>query len=293
MDERGKQLNILSLRENPEALERFACFFSAAWSRREFYRDCMKACLTSESPLPQWYLLENGEGETLGGAGLVISDFTARGDLWPWLCALFVGEKHRGQGYGAMLISHLKREAARLGYREIFLCTGHTGYYEKYGFAFLGNALEVSGESSRIYRAETLPDWEYLILAAEQRLSPRTLSPFLEAGGVASALLTERGSVYRGVCIDSACSLGMCAERAAASAMISAGESRVSKLVCLMRSGEPGLPCGACREFFMQLDPVNREMEILVSFQEGVPHTVKLGELLPSWWGETRFSPAP
>lgn len=277
--------NILSLRDAPEFLERFISFFAAAWSRKSFYRDCMEACLTSDNPLPQWYLLENGAGETLGCAGLVISDFTARGDLWPWLCALFIREEERAQGCGAFLISHLKREAARLGYRKIYLCTDHVGYYEKHGFTFLGTAREVSGESSRIYCAETLPDWEYLTLYAKNILSPRTLSPLVEAGGVAAALLTDRGNVYRGVCIDTACSLGMCAERAAAGAMISAGEQHVRKLVCLMRSGTPGLPCGVCREFFMQLDPANRAMEILVSFSDGV-RTVKLGDLLPAWWGE-------
>lgn len=275
---------IFSLRENPQDLQCFVDAFSSVWQRKEFYADCMRASLDSAFPLPQWYLLRNTDGDIAGGAGLVISDFTSRADLRPWLCALFVREEYRTRGCGALLIAHLKQEAARLSFREIFLCTDLIGYYEKYGFEFAGMARDLSGGVSRIYRAETLPVWDFLTLAAKQRQFPRKLSPFVEAGGVSAALLTDRGNIHIGVCIDTACSLGMCAERAAAASMISAGECRAVKLVCLMPSGAPGLPCGACREFFMQLAPENSGMEILVS-ASGCLRTVRLGDLLPSWWG--------
>ena len=115
---------------------------------------------------------------------------------------------------------------------------------------------------------------------AKTKLLPRNVSPFVEAGGVAAALLTEAGNVYAGVCIDTACSLGMCAERNAAASMITNGERRVVKLACLMGNGSPGMLCGACCEFLMQLDPQNRDIEILVSYPD--VHTVKLGDLMPS-----------
>lgn len=98
--------------------------------------------------------------------------------------------------------------------------------------------------------------------------------------------MTVRGRVYTGVCIDSACSLGMCAERNALASMITAGEEPVDKLVCLMPDGEPGLPCGSCREFLMQLDARNRQMKILRSRSDF--RSVSLEELLPMWWGEKR-----
>lgn len=121
-------LRILSLRETPRELERFIRYFSARWRNEALYRDCMTACLNSDSPLPQWYLLLNAKEEIIGGAGLIISDFTARGDLWPWLCALYIEEAYRGHAYGARLIAHVKREAARLGYRKLHLSTEHVGY---------------------------------------------------------------------------------------------------------------------------------------------------------------------
>ena len=62
-------------------------------------------------------------------------------------------------------------------------------------------------------------DFEALVRAAEETLNPRALSDSAEAGSVAAALVTDRGNVYRGVCIDTPCSMGFCAEHAAIAAM--------------------------------------------------------------------------
>ena len=118
---------------------------------------------------------------------------------------------------------------------------------------------------------------------AKRALRPRVLSPFAEAGGVAAALLTEGGNVYLGVCIDTACSLGMCAERNAIANMITNGEHEINKLVCVAEGGRVAMPCGACREFFMQLGRDSANIEILTDL-DGLK-TITLGELLPNWWG--------
>ena len=51
--------------------------------------------------------------------------------------------------------------------------------------------------------------------------------------------------------------------------------------------GGSGMPCGACREFFMQLDERNGEMEILTDYDSR--ETVRLKELIPEWWGRERY----
>lgn len=130
-------------------------------------------------------------------------------------------------------------------------------------------------------------DWETLIERAHAVQNPREISPFVEAGGVAAAILTESGNIYTGVCIDTACSLGMCAERNAVANMITNGEHCIKKLVCIMGSGQAGMPCGACRELLMQLAPENAEIEILADC--GTMKTVRLKELVPDWWGKARF----
>ncbi len=108
----------------------------------------------------------------------------------------------------------------------------------------------------------------------------------MQAGLVAAAIMTKRGNIFTGVCIDTASSLGMCAERNAMANMITNGENEISKLVAVMWDGSVGSPCGACREFMMQLSNNSKEIEILINLKER--KTVKLGELIPDWWGDKR-----
>ena len=92
--------------------------------------------------------------------------------------------------------------------------------------------------------------WEELYAAARAVQRGREISPFMEAGGVAAAIRTKAGNTYVGVCIDTASSLGMCAERSAMANMITRGESRIDKVVAVMSDGKVGPPCGACRQCY-------------------------------------------
>ena len=129
--------------------------------------------------------------------------------------------------------------------------------------------------------------WNTLYEKALAVQNGRAISPFVEAGGVAAAILTRSGNIYVGVCIDTACSLGMCAERNAIANMITNGECEIDKVVAVMSDGRVGSPCGACRELMMQLSDKSGEIEILTSM-DGYT-TVRLGELMPDWWGKSRF----
>ena len=79
----------------------------------------------------------------------------------------------------------------------------------------------------------------------------------------------------------------MCAERNAIANMITNGESRIDKVVAVMADGSLGAPCGACREYMMQLDTDSGAIEILLDLE--TKKTVKLKELIPNWWGRKRF----
>ena len=129
--------------------------------------------------------------------------------------------------------------------------------------------------------------WEELYTAARKVQNARAISPFIDAGGVAAALLTKAGNIYTGVCIDTAASLGMCAERNAMACMITHGESRIEKILAVMPDGKIGPPCCVCREFMMQLDRDSGEIEILLDYE--ARETVRLKELVPQWWGYDRF----
>lgn len=130
-------------------------------------------------------------------------------------------------------------------------------------------------------------DWDLLYKAAKSVQNDRVLTPFIEAGGVAAAILSETHQVHTGVCIDTASSLGMCAERNAISTMITQGEHKIKKVVAIMPDGQVGPPCGACREYMMQLDANSGDIEILLDYT--TKQTMTLKELVPHWWGYERY----
>ena len=128
--------------------------------------------------------------------------------------------------------------------------------------------------------------FEELIEKATQVLNPRQLSSTAEAGSVAAAILTNSGNIYTGICIETACSMGFCAEHAAAAAMLTAGESHIVKMVAINKRGNILPPCGRCREFISQLNDHNIKAEVLINRQRAV----KLIDLLPYDWREAKFS---
>ena len=129
--------------------------------------------------------------------------------------------------------------------------------------------------------------WDKLYIAARKAQSKRKLSPLIEAGSVSAAILSAKGNIYTGVCIDTACSLGMCAERNAIANMITNGENQIIKIVAVMSDGKAVMPCGACREFMMQLDKTSGEIEILRDYE--TKKVIRLKSLTPEWWSTDKM----
>ena len=92
----------------------------------------------------------------IGSYGLIVNDFISRQDLWPWLVALYIEENERGKGFGSYLLEHGRAESAKLGFKILYLSTGHVGYYEKYGWRYIGHGYDVDGEATRIYEANSI-----------------------------------------------------------------------------------------------------------------------------------------
>lgn len=149
-------INIKSIRENPEYLERGIDYFYAKWKiDKRIYADCISNSITTNSPLPRWYLMLK-EDEIIGSYGLITNDFISRQDLFPWLCALFVEETERNKGLGGKLLEHGRKQAGALGYKKLYLSTDHIGYYEKYSWKHIATGFHPWGAESRIYESETI-----------------------------------------------------------------------------------------------------------------------------------------
>ena len=106
---------------------------------------------------------------------------------------------------------------------------------------------------------------------------PQNISEQISAGSVGCAVLAKSGNIYTGVCIDTECSLGMCAERNALSTMITNGECDVDMIIAVNKNGKVLPPCGACREFMWQLNN-SKDIKVIID-NEGT--IASLSDLMP------------
>lgn len=133
-----------------------------------------------------------------------------------------------------------------------------------------------------------------LIAHAASLLNPRTTTDGRLMGDVAATLLTDAGTAFSGVCIDTGSGTGFCAEHAAIAAMVTAGESRIATIVAVWRDERTGQlfvvpPCGRCREFIRQIDEANLETNVVLDRTT----TRKLHELLPFHAWPMPLAPEP
>src|SRR5881296_3221683 len=120
-----------------------------------------------------------------------------------------------------------------------------------------------------------MTDSELINIAAKLAGEFRT-SDDCVAGGIAAALVTPMGRVYTGICVDTSCSLGFCAEHAAVAEMLKARESEIDTIVAVCGS-EIVLPCGRCRELIRQINAANTATRVIIA----PGRVATLSELLP------------
>ena len=135
--------------------------------------------------------------------------------------------------------------------------------------------------------------WQIMYEKAKKEYHPEEVSPFIMAHHVVCAIEAENGEIYTGFCIEGASGvIALCAERIAALNMyMQSGQTVIKRLIAFRDNppkGEGGMPCGACREFLLQLSDKNKDIEILTDFE--TRKTVKLIDLMPGWWGWKRYN---
>ena len=237
------------------------------------------------------------DGRAIGAVELLLNgrtDLSDRDDeceLGYWLGKPFWGRGIMPEAAGELL----RRAFEELGMRKVWC-----GYYEgnakskrvqeKLGFVYQWTREGVdvpllhekrTGHVNAMTRERWV--WTRLHAAAKAVQNGRKISDYVEAGGVAAAILSGSGQIYTGVCVDSCSTLGICAERSAVFAMLTNGEQEIRKVLAIMPDGRTGAPCGACRELMVQLMPEGYgDIEIMLDYAQD--RVVTLGELTPAWW---------
>ena len=122
-------------------------------------------------------------------------------------------------------------------------------------------------------------DNELIRRAAEFR--SRAYAPY-SGFAVGAALLAASGRVYGGVNVENASyPVGICAERAAVAAAVTAGEREFEALAGIADSPAPCAPCGMCRQMLMEF-PLKR---IILANTAGAVRILTPAELLPHAFG--------
>ena len=237
------------------------------------------------------------DGKAIGAIELKLNghtDLTERDDeceLGYWL-----GKPFWGKG----IMPEAAREILRHAFEDIGMQKVWCAYYdgntkskrvqEKCGFRYQWTTKDVdvplmhekrTGHVNLLTKDTWL--WARLFEAAKSVQNGRKISDYVEAGGVAAAILSSSGKIYTGVCVDTCSTLGICAERNAIFNMLTNGEQEIRKVLAVMSDGRTAAPCGACRELMVQLMPESyKDIEIMLDYEN--EKVVTLGELTPEWW---------
>lgn len=140
----------MTLRERPELKDKVAEWFHCKWGvPKQAYLECMESYLNHETEYG-WYLCLDAD-RIIGGLGVIENDFHNRKDLTPNVCAVYTEEAYRGKGIAGQLLDLVAKDMKDKGIAPLYLITGHTSFYERYGWEFLTMVQEDSGELTRMY----------------------------------------------------------------------------------------------------------------------------------------------
>ncbi len=97
---------------------------------------------------------------------------------------------------------------------------------------------------------------------------------------VGAALLTEKGTIYRGCNVENVSyGLTICAERVAIQTAVAAGERDFKAVAIVTGAATPASPCGACRQVLAEFG--SDLQVVLPGADDGAPSVRPLSEYLP------------
>lgn len=145
------ELRYITLRDWPEGKETAAKWFHSKWRvPEEAYLECITDYINGKTELG-WYLCLDGDN-IAGGLGVIENDFHPRKDLRPNICAVYTEEPYRLRGIAGHLLNMAVEDLRSKGISPVYLVTGHTSFYERYGWEYLC-PIRCDGEEedSRMY----------------------------------------------------------------------------------------------------------------------------------------------
>ena len=147
----------LPVRDWPEAKEEIAAWFRDRWpDAPEAFRESIIDCLGTETGIPQWYVVVRGS-RIVAGCGVVGKPCQGRKEPTPHVCAVYVDKEFRNRGIAGFLLQTVCDDMAAMGVGTLYLLTELSGFFERYGWQFLGPVRGDDGKLSRLYAHHTQP----------------------------------------------------------------------------------------------------------------------------------------
>jgi GNAT superfamily N-acetyltransferase len=134
--------SISDLRQRPEFLDSVADrIWQAWWEPNGYPLATIKGRLAENmlgTPIPLALVAHDG-GTFLGTASVIASDLDERPEFTPWVAAVCIEERVRGQGIGAALVDAAARASFTLGFPCAYLCARvrMTGFYQRLGWTLI------------------------------------------------------------------------------------------------------------------------------------------------------------
>ena len=141
--------------------------------RKQHWLDSLSKCDWSAGIFLRTMLADDSIFDTLGQSSqlLLLTDgdelisfctYAERDDipdteLSPWAGFVYTFPKYRRKRYAGLLLAKASELAAADGKDALYVSTNHIGLYEKYGFVFLKELKDRSGDISRVYVKEIKP----------------------------------------------------------------------------------------------------------------------------------------
>ena len=135
MINRISEKRIVRLRERRDLKEKAAEWFSSKWDiPKEAYLESIEKSFSAV--VPSWYLCLVDD-IIIAGMGVIENDFHNRPDLTPNVCAVFTEPEYRNQGICGNLLDFVCKDMKQSDIDTLYLLTGHTGLYERFGWEYL------------------------------------------------------------------------------------------------------------------------------------------------------------
>ena len=101
------------------------------------------------------FLLTNGR-QLVSFCTLAELDDVRDTDIGPWIGFVYTFPQFRGHRYMGSLLDFAYQTAKNDGAEQVYISTGETGLYEKYGYSFYQMMKDMNGEDSRVYKKEII-----------------------------------------------------------------------------------------------------------------------------------------